>query len=205
VFEAVVIGVSAGGLKALTSFIPELPGDLGLALIIVQHVREGSDDFLARHLNGMSAIRVKEADEKEPIQAGTAYLAPPGYHLLVEDDRTFSLSAGPFVSFSRPSVDVLFDSAAHAYGDRLVGVILTGANSDGALGLAAVKQAGGVTIVQNPDTADTPSMPKAAIRATTVDHVLTLAQIAPFLASLPTADHASHSSRSLGDENDATG
>ncbi len=189
-FEAVVIGVSAGGISALTTLIPALPEAFGLAIVVVQHIREGSDDFLARHLGQISTVRVKEAEEKEAIRAGTVYIAPPGYHLLVEDDRTFSLSAEPAVSFARPSIDVLFECAAEVYSNRLVGVILTGANSDGAHGLGAVKQAGGLTVVQDPETAESPTMPRAALDTTEVDHVLALDEIAVFLSGLGTAAHA---------------
>ncbi len=184
--EAVVIGASAGGLQALTMLISLLPKNFDKAMIVVRHVQEGSDDFLARHLDDISDIRVREANEKEVILSGTVYVAPAGYHLLVEDDRTFSLSTEGPVSFARPSIDVLFESAAEVYADRLVGVILTGANSDGARGLHDVKQAGGLAVVQDPKTAESPAMPRAAIDATHVDHVLELPEIASFLSSLDT-------------------
>jgi two-component system chemotaxis response regulator CheB len=187
--ETVVIGVSAGGFRALTALIPSLPKDFGKAIIIVHHVQEDSDDFLAKHLDEISAIHVKEADEKEAILPGTAYIAPAGYHLLVEEDRTFSLSAEPVVNFSRPSIDVLFISASEVYADKLIGVILTGASSDGALGLRAVQQAGGMAIAQNPATAEYPIMPRAAIDATPVDHVLELSEIASFLSKLGSEKH----------------
>lgn len=187
--EAVVIGVSAGGLNALTTLVPPLPKDFGIALVIVQHLTEGSDDLLVRHLDGISAIRVKEADEKEAILPGTAYVAPAGYHLLVENDKTFSLSVEAPVNFARPSVDVLFESAADVYADRLAGLILTGTNSDGALGLNAVKRAGGLALVQDPDTAESPPMPNAAIAATQVDHILKLPEMAVLLAGLDAVEH----------------
>jgi two-component system chemotaxis response regulator CheB len=190
VIEAVVIGVSAGGLKALSAIIPSLPRDFDIAVIVVQHVREGSDDFLARNLDSNSAVRVKEADEKEAILPGTVYIAPAGYHLLVETDRTFSLSTEGLVNYARPSIDVLFESAAEVYGGKLVGVILTGANSDGARGLASVKQAGGLTLVQNPDTAEVSVMPAAAINGTQVDHILELSDLASFIAGLNPVNHA---------------
>jgi two-component system chemotaxis response regulator CheB len=190
VIEAVVIGVSAGGLKALSEIIPSLPRDFDIAVIVVQHVREGSDDFLARNLDSNSAVRVKEADEKESIMPGTVYIAPAGYHLLVEEDRTFGLSIEGHVNFARPSIDVLFESAAEVYGERLAGVILTGANSDGARGLAAVKQFGGLTLVQNPETAEVSVMPAAAINATQVDHILELSDFASFIAGINAKTHA---------------
>jgi two-component system chemotaxis response regulator CheB len=184
--DAVVIGVSAGGLEALTTIIPPLPKNFGKAIIVVQHIKEYSDDFTARHLDAISAIQVKEADEKEVILPSTVYIAPAGYHLLVEDDRTFSLSAEPPVNFARPSIDVLLESASEVYADRLLGIILTGANSDGAHGLRAVKMAGGLTLVQDPKTAEFDTMPLAAINATKIDHVLELPEIASFLSDLDT-------------------
>ncbi len=182
--EAVVIGTSAGGLQALTMLIPPLPKNFDKAMIVVSHIQEGSDDFLARYLDGISAIRIKEANEKEAILSGTVYVAPAGYHLLVEDDRTFALSTEGPVNYSRPSIDVLFESAAEVYADKLVGVILTGANSDGARGVRAVKQAGGLVVVQDPETAESSAMPRAAIDATHIDHVLELPEIASFLSNL---------------------
>ncbi len=188
-YEVVVIGVSAGGLKALTALISALPESFGMALVIVQHIREDSDDFLARHLDKASSIRVKEADEKEAILTGTVYIAPPGYHLLIEDDRSFGLSVEPLVNFSRPSIDVLFESAADVYSDRLVGIILTGASTDGTNGLSAVKRANGLTIVQNPETAEFAPMPLSAINTLKVDHVLALGEIAPLLCDLDANSH----------------
>ena len=153
--EAVVIGVSAGGMKALGALLPKLPQRPPYAVIIVQHVREGSDSFMADYLDRISTIHVMEADEKEIIRPGIAYMAPAGYHLLVEEDRTFSLSADPPVNFARPSIDVLFESAADAFEDRLVGIVLTGASSDGAEGLARIEAAGGgIAVVQDPETAE---------------------------------------------------
>ncbi len=183
-----MIGVSAGGLRALTALIPPLPADFAKVVVVVQHVREGGDDFVARHLNGLSALHVKEAEEKEAILPGTVYVAPAGYHLLIEDDRSFGLSADPPVSFARPSIDVLFETAAEVYSDRLAGLILTGANADGARGLAAIKRAGGLTLVQDPETAESPVMPRAAIAAVRVDHVLALDEITLFLSSLKAAE-----------------
>lgn len=182
--EAVAIGVSAGGMKALGTILPELPQKPSYALLIVQHVREGSDNFLVDYLDRMSPLRVMEANEKELIQPGTAYVAPPGYHLLVEEDRTFSLSADPPVNFARPSIDVLFESAADVFEDRLMGIILTGASSDGAKGLARIKVCGGITVVQDPTTAEAPVMPMAAIRASKVNRILKLSEIAVFLREL---------------------
>ena len=134
-FEAMVIGVSAGGLAALGKILPELSEDFPLAVLIVQHMRRDADGFLWRHLDTLSRLTVKEAEDKEAIQPKTVYIAPPDYHLLVEPDRTLSLSADERVNFSRPSIDVLFETAAEVYQQRLIGVILTGANNDGTRGL----------------------------------------------------------------------
>ena len=182
--EAVTIGVSAGGMRALSALLPKLPEKPTYAVIIVQHVREGSDSYLADHLGQICAIRVKEADEKESIQPGTVYMAPSGYHLLVEEDKTFSLSADPPVNYARPSIDVLFESAAGVFEDRLVGIVLTGASSDGAKGLALIKAAGGITVVQDPATAESPVMPLEAIQASKADRILTLPEIGTFLREL---------------------
>ena len=128
--------------------------------------------------------RVKQADEKEKIVPAMIYIAPPNYHLLVEDDRTFSLSVDELVNFSRPSIDVLFESAADAYGKRLIGIILTGANSDGSNGLKKIKECGGMAIVQDPESSEADTMPRAAIKATKVDYVLPLEEIGTFLRKL---------------------
>jgi two-component system chemotaxis response regulator CheB len=179
--EAVVLGVSAGGLAALKALLPALPALFPLPIAIVQHVGERSDNFLSEYLDRKSGITVKEAEDKEPLMAGTAYLAPPGYHTLIEADRSFSLSVDPRVNHSCPSIDVLFESAAEVYAGGLIGIILTGANSDGAQGLKAIKARGGLTIVQNPASAEADAMPRAALAATPVDHVIELEQLAPLL------------------------
>jgi two-component system, chemotaxis family, protein-glutamate methylesterase/glutaminase len=182
--EAVVIGVSAGGMEALSEIIPALPEDIGIPVIVVQHMREDSDDYMARHLDQKSAMRVKEAEGGESILPGVCYIAPAGYHLLIEDDRTFALSKEAPVNYARPSIDVLFESAAEVYEGGLIGVILTGANSDGAQGLATINVVGGMTMAQTPETAVAPAMPRAAIQATTVDHILDLPEIASRIISL---------------------
>ena len=180
-YEAVVLGVSAGGLAALKALLPALPASFPLPIAIVQHVGERSDNFLCEYLGRTSSITVKEAEDKEPLIAGTAYLAPPGYHMLIEADRSFSLSVDPRVNHCCPSIDVLLESAAEVYAGGLIGVILTGANGDGAQGLKAVKARGGLTIVQNPASAEAGAMPRAALAATPVDHVIELEQLAALL------------------------
>jgi two-component system, chemotaxis family, protein-glutamate methylesterase/glutaminase len=183
-YEAVVIGVSAGGIEALKVILPALPASFPLPIAIVQHRNERGGGFLAEYLNRMSKITVSEAEDKEPLCAGHAYLAPAGYHLLIEPNRSFSLSVDARVNFSCPSIDVLFESAADAFAESLIGIVLTGANSDGARGLKAVKARGGLAIVQDPKSAQAIAMPRAALQATTVDHVLDLKQIAPLLMQL---------------------
>ncbi len=183
-YDAVVIGVSAGGLAALGEILPQLDKRIPVPIFIVQHVSPDSDNFMPTHFDSHCHVSVKEGEDKEPPEKGTVYFAPPNYHLLVELEKTLALSVEERVNYSRPSVDVLFDTAAEAYGDKLIGIILTGANSDGALGLRKIKQFGGLTIVQSPETAEADSMPRAAIEATDVDHLLPLSEIGVFLNSL---------------------
>lgn len=188
-FRAVVIGVSAGGLHALSTLLPALPASFPLPILIVQHRPAGSDDFLAKNLNRISALTVKEAEEKEELRGGVAYIAPADYHLLVERNETLSLSAEPKENFSRPSIDVLFESAAYVWSEKLIGVILTGANSDGANGLALIKQRGGVAMVQDPKTAEHDAMPRAAIEASPIDTILPIPKIAALLKSINKRAH----------------
>ena len=183
-FEAVVIGVSAGGLAALHVILPLLPEDFGLSVIIVQHLHPASGGYLVQNLYERCRLTVKEVDEKEVIKPGMVYLAPPNYHLLVEEDRTFSLTVDERVNYARPSIDVLFETAALAYREKLIGVILTGANNDGSQGLKKIKEAGGLALVQDPLDAEVDSMPRAALVAVAVDCILPLDQIASFLVSI---------------------
>lgn len=183
-YKAVVIGVSAGGMSALGEILPKLPADFPVPLIIVQHISPQSDNYMIRHFNSLSKITVKEADEKEDILPGYAYFAPPNYHLLVEEELTFSLSVEHRVNYSRPSIDVLFESALDAWCSSLIGIILTGANNDGSKGLKKIKDCGGLTIVQDPKTAEVSAMPESAIKLFKPDYVLKLKDIAPFLISL---------------------
>jgi two-component system chemotaxis response regulator CheB len=183
-YEDVVIGVSAGGLNALRTILPRLPEKFPVPVVVVQHRGADSDGFLAHYLHQHCAVKVKEAEEKEEAVPGTVYLAPANYHLLLEDDRTFSLTLESRVCFARPSIDVLFESAADVYGSRLIGIVLTGANDDGSRGLAAIKMRGGLTVVQDPAGSEVETMPRAALQATEVDFVLPLAAIGPFLANL---------------------
>lgn len=183
-FKAIVIGVSAGGLKALKTILPALPENFSLPIIIVQHLGIQSNNTWITILGNALLLKIKEADEKEKIEKGTIYIAPPGYHLLIEKDSTFSLLLDERVNFAIPSIDVLFDSATDAYKDALIGVILTGANHDGANGLKKIKENGGTTIVQDPLTADASYMPQAAIDALKPDYIMPLEKIADLLIEL---------------------
>lgn len=184
VTEAVVIGASAGAVQALARILPALPADYPLPVLVVVHVPADRDNMLVPHFAATCRIAVREAEDKETIRAGTVYFAPSDYHMLVEPDRTISLSLDPLVHYSRPSIDVLFDSAADAYGPALAGVVLTGANDDGAAGLKAVADAGGVTLAEDPATAYSPAMPRAALDACPAARSMSLDQIASFLAAL---------------------
>lgn len=172
--EAVAIGCSAGGLDALRIVLGVLPTDFSAAVIIVAHTAPDGKHLLPAVLSNICQLPISEARERELVLPGHVYVAPPNYHLLIEPDRSFALSVDERVCFVRPSINVLFQSAADVYGKHLLGVILTGANSDGALGLQAIKAAGGFTLVQDPSTAYADTMPKAAIAMGNVDEVLPL-------------------------------
>jgi two-component system, chemotaxis family, protein-glutamate methylesterase/glutaminase len=183
-YEAVVIGVSAGGLQALKVILPFLPESFPVPVAIVQHISEDSDSYLAEYLNRICSITVKEAEDKEFMNPGTAYLAPPGYHLLIEPGHSFSLSVDPRVNYACPSIDILFESAADIFKDKLIGIVLTGANADGSNGLKKIKAFGGLAIVQNPVTAEARYMPQAALDAASPNYVVNLDEIAPLLLQL---------------------
>ncbi|MCU0548247.1 MAG: chemotaxis protein CheB [Leptolyngbya sp. Prado105] len=177
------MGTSLGGLSALQTMLKGVPEHFTAAIAIVQHRDRGSTEMLSRILQQESVLPVLEVEDKEPICPSSVYLAPPDYHLLVESE-CFSLSVDPPVAFSRPAIDVLFESAAKAHRQRVVGVILTGANQDGAAGLAAIKANGGTAIVQDPRTAECPIMPEAALSRSQVDYVVPLHQISSILVTL---------------------
>jgi two-component system chemotaxis response regulator CheB len=181
-YQAIVIGTSVGGLNALQKILGPLPANFSLPILIVQHRLPAPDDFLTFSLNESCPLTVKEADEKEPIKPGFVYIAPANYHLLVEQNKTLSLSIDSKVCYSRPSIDVLFETAAEAYLSGLIGIILTGANDDGTIGLKKIKEKGGLTIAQDPATDESGVMPLSAIRENVVDQILPLAEIASFLS-----------------------
>lgn len=184
IYKAIVLGASAGGMTVVRDLVTSLPMDFSMALLIVQHIGDSSDGGWARLLNDRSQVTVKEADEKETVTAGTVYLAPANYHLLVEPDHTLTLTVDERVNYARPAIDVLFETAAEAYAKDLIGIVCTGGNFDGAKGLAYIKEKGGLTIVQDPETAETPAMPKAALHATEVDHVLSMEDITALLLEI---------------------
>lgn len=178
--ELVVIGTSAGGLNALEVLLGGLATDFALPIAVVQHRSSESDEALVGLLRSYCPLPVEEPEDKQPIQPGCVYLAPPSYHLLV-DGSSFALGTEARVCHARPSIDVLFESAALSYRERLIGVILTGASRDGAEGAREIKQRGGMVVVQDPQSAENAVMPAATLGMVAADHVLPLTEIAPLL------------------------
>lgn len=184
--EAVVIGASAGGVAALLELLPGLPADAPLPVVVVLHVMGGRQSQLAEVFGQRMQAAAREARDKEDIAPGTVYFAAADYHLSVETDRSFSLSCEAPCHFARPAIDFLMASAADAYGPGLLGVLLTGANEDGAAGLAAIGRAGGLTVVQDPAEAQVDVMPRAAIRLRAPDLILPLRDIRSLILMLET-------------------
>ncbi|TWI56795.1 two-component system chemotaxis response regulator CheB [Pseudomonas duriflava] len=182
--DAVVIGASAGGLQALGVVLGGLPSGFRMPIAVVIHVPEGQASKLAAIFQARLKLHVMEAEDKAPLMPGTLYFASPGYHLLIEQDRTLSLSQEERVHYSRPSIDVLFESAADVFGEHLCGVLLTGANEDGATGLRAIHRAGGLTVVQDPEEALVSTMPEAALELFIPDFVLPVKGIHTLLVEL---------------------
>ncbi|QRY70733.1 chemotaxis protein CheB (plasmid) [Ensifer sp. PDNC004] len=179
--QAVIIGASAGAVEALSAILPALPRSFALPVIVVVHIPSDRPSLMVDLFRAKCLLPVEEAEDKQSLEAGTIYFAPPDYHLLVETDGNLSLSSDEPVLFSRPSIDILFESAADAFGPALVAIVLTGANRDGADGLAAVHEAGGTAIVQNPEGAHARAMPEAAIQSCPSALILTLDAIAEYL------------------------
>jgi two-component system, chemotaxis family, protein-glutamate methylesterase/glutaminase len=182
-FRAVVVGGSAGSVDALAAFFAALPADVRLPIAVVVHMPQDGPGILHELLAPHSRLSMKQAEDKEPAAEGTVYFAPPGYHLLIETDASFSLSIDEPVQYSRPSIDVLFESAADCYRDQLIGILLSGANQDGAAGLERIRKRGGLSIVQHPATADAPFMPQAAIERRATEHIVPLAELGAFTAA----------------------
>jgi two-component system chemotaxis response regulator CheB len=183
-FDAVVIGASAGGVGALLHLLPGLPAGYGRAVVALLHIPENRQSQLADVFQQRMDLPVREAADKEAVSSGTLYFAGSGYHLSVEMDRSFSLSCEAPLHFARPAIDFLMESAADAYGPALLGILLTGANHDGAAGLAAIGAAGGLTVVQDPAEAEVPTMPAEAIRQRKPDLILPLNEIHTLLLML---------------------
>jgi two-component system, chemotaxis family, protein-glutamate methylesterase/glutaminase len=186
-FEAVVIGASAGGVEALMVLLADLPSGWRLPVVAVLHLPESHESRLPEVFAPRMRIQVREARDKAPVDRATLYFAAPGYHLSIERDRCFSLSCEPPLHWSRPSIDVLMGSAADAYGPALIGVLLTGANEDGADGLALIHRAGGFTAVQDPDEAHVATMPRAALARHRPDRILPLRQLRELLLQMDSA------------------
>jgi two-component system, chemotaxis family, protein-glutamate methylesterase/glutaminase len=184
-YEAVVIGVSAGGLAALTRLLGVLPVNYPVPIVVVQHRSRDERFLLEEVLQTKCRIRIRQVEEKEAMKAGSVYFAPPDYHLLIEADHSFSLSYDAPVNYSRPSIDVLFETAAQVFGPKLAAIILTGANADGSRGIKMVRKNGGTTIAQEPATAEYPDMPQAAINTGYVQKIMDLDAIGKFLLVLP--------------------
>ena len=182
-YRIVVVGTSYGGVEALEKVLPGLSPSLGVPVVVVQHRSRDTDDGLCEFLRAHCRLPVVEPNDKGEVLGGRVYLAPRDYHLLVEDGH-FALSVDAPVTFARPSIDVLFESAADVYGAGAIGVVLTGANRDGARGLARIKERGGLALAQDPEEAESRAMPEAAIAAAKVGRVLRLAEIAPLINEL---------------------
>lgn len=185
-YKAIVIGTSYGGLEALKIILPRFGADFRLPVVVVLHIGEYNNDTFVNYLNSICPLEVKEAEGNEKIRPGFVYFAPPNYHLLIEPNLTFSLTTDEKHNFSRPSIDILFESAAWAYGQDLIGVILTGANSDGAAGLKMIREFGGMTLVQNPCSALSPAMPLAALKIAKPQITVKLEEIGDQLIELAT-------------------
>ena len=179
--EAIVVGASSGGVEAISLLLRRLPQDFSVPILIVIHLPPERPSRMAEVLAARCGFEVHEAEDKEPIVPHTVYVAPPDYHLMVEVDRRIALSSDEPVHYSRPAIDVLFETAADAYGEALVAVVLTGANNDGAEGLCRVYEAGGTALVQSPDEAAARAMPEAALKACPEAQCLSLEQIAETL------------------------
>lgn len=171
-------------MNALKKIFTSMPASFFAAVAVVQHIGPRSDSWWIEFLNEKSQLEISEANEKEELEKGHVYIAPPNYHLLIEKTKQFTLTIGERVNFARPSIDLLFESAADAYKKSLIGILLTGSNQDGAKGLKKIKETGGLTIVQDPLTAESPGMPESAIELFSPDHILTLDNIVKLLLKI---------------------
>ena len=183
-FDIVALATSAGGLKALSEVLSNLPADFPIPIVVVQHLDPRHRSLMADILTRRTPLPVKQAEEGESLQPGTVYIAPPNRHLLVNSDCTLSLTQTELVHFVRPSADLLFDSVAASHQERSIAVVLTGTGSDGVMGVQAIKKMGGTVIAQDAETAEFSGMPNAAIQTGSVDFILSLAEVAPALITL---------------------
>lgn len=182
--KVVIIGGSAGSLQALLQILPFIENAVSFAIVIVVHRKNSDEQTLEDLIALKSKIKVKEVEDKVPLKAGFIYIAPSNYHLLFEKDETLSLDTSEKINYSRPSIDVAFESAAEIYGSHLIGILLSGSNSDGTVGMQAVKQAGGITVVQNPISAEMSFMPNNAILHVAPDFVLKTEEILEFIKEI---------------------
>lgn len=182
--EAVIIGGSAGSIEVLLKMVPALLPTLPFPIFIVLHRKYSIDSSLRDLIAHKTALPVKDIEDKDPVYSGTIYIAPADYHLLLEKDHQFSLDNSEKINFSRPSLDVAFESASEVYGAGLMGILLSGANSDGTAGFRIIQSAGGVTVAQSPDSSPVPYMPQSAIDSKAVDHVLSILGIAEYINSV---------------------
>ncbi len=182
-YEAIVIGGSWGGMEAVIKIVKDLPVFFPLPIVVVVHRQKNVESNLCSVITKNTRLYTKEVTDKEEIRPGTIYLVPANYHVLVEKDRTFSLDVSENVLFSRPSIDIVFESASLVFRNKLIGILLTGANSDGSQGLKAISEMGGLTIVQDPMEAISKTMPLSAIERVKIDHILKLEEIQSLLMS----------------------
>lgn len=182
--QVIVIGSSAGGIEVLKKILTLIPRSFSCSVVVVQHIGTEISQTLSQFFSEICQIPVKEAEDKVKIESGTIYFAPAGYHLLIETEGSFALNLDPVVNYARPSIDVLMETAAIAFGDKLLGIILTGANQDGAEGLRQISRHKGLTVVQDPSEATFPTMPLAALEIAPVDYILKSQEIADLIAGL---------------------
>jgi two-component system, chemotaxis family, protein-glutamate methylesterase/glutaminase len=180
----IVIGASAGGVHAVSLLLSRLPKDFPVPIAVVQHTHRNAAGYSVQYINERTELSVKEGDDKEKIRKGSVYISPPNYHLLIEGDGTLSLSADERVNYARPSIDVLFESAADSYGSAAAGILLTGANEDGVAGLEMIKKAGGIALVQDPDTAEARTMPEGAVKRKLHDFIGTPEELGDKIAEI---------------------
>lgn len=184
IYKAIIIGASAGGLSAFTKVLTPLPKEYPLPIIIVQHLSPEGESFLAEHLNKSCHLKAIEALDKMTIETGHIYVAPPGYHILIEHNKTISLSVDPPINYSRPSIDLLFETASDTYKESMICILMTGANDDGAQGMLKAYNAGATCIIQDPKTAESPIMPQAAADLNIDAKILSLEGISDFLLNI---------------------